>query len=104
MLLDLMLHCYTTPFIFKHIAGDFRSPSHAIIRALHLKRLVCTKPSRSLMLCLVSYLTASPVLPQFCAFLGALLIPFAYLTVLELSQSLPAALLTAALLTFGKLS
>ncbi|KAB0389925.1 hypothetical protein E2I00_018449, partial [Balaenoptera physalus] len=36
----------------------------------------------------------------FCAFLGALLIPFAYLTVLELSQSLPAALLTAALLTF----
>nr|XP_031535151.1 protein O-mannosyl-transferase 2 isoform X2 [Vicugna pacos] len=36
----------------------------------------------------------------FCAFLGSLLVPFAYLTVLELSQSLPAALLTAALLTF----
>ncbi|XP_032261560.1 protein O-mannosyl-transferase 2 isoform X2 [Phoca vitulina] len=36
----------------------------------------------------------------FCAFLGSLLVPFAYLTVLELSKSLPAALLTAALLTF----
>lgn len=36
----------------------------------------------------------------FCAFLGSLLIPFAYLTVLELSGSLPAALLAAALLTF----
>ncbi|KAM9201909.1 protein O-mannosyl-transferase 2 [Dugong dugon] len=36
----------------------------------------------------------------FCAFLGSWLIPFAYLTVLELSKSLPAALLTAALLTF----
>lgn len=36
----------------------------------------------------------------FCAFLGSLLVPFAYLTVLELSKSFPAALLTAALLTF----
>nr|XP_003408838.2 protein O-mannosyl-transferase 2 isoform X1 [Loxodonta africana] len=36
----------------------------------------------------------------FCAFLGSWLIPFAYLTVLEVSKSLPAALLTAALLTF----
>ncbi|KAM4852879.1 protein O-mannosyl-transferase 2 isoform 2-T2 [Thomomys bottae] len=36
----------------------------------------------------------------FCAFLGSWLIPFAYLTVLDLSKSLPAALLTAALLTF----
>lgn len=36
----------------------------------------------------------------FCAFLGSLLIPLAYLTVLELSKSLPAALLTAALLIF----
>ncbi|KAM5243840.1 protein O-mannosyl-transferase 2 isoform 3-T3 [Hipposideros larvatus] len=36
----------------------------------------------------------------FCAFLGSLMIPFAYLTVLELSRSLPAALLAAALLTF----
>ncbi|XP_058423419.1 protein O-mannosyl-transferase 2 isoform X2 [Diceros bicornis minor] len=36
----------------------------------------------------------------FCAFLGSLLVPFAYLTVLELSRSLPAALLSAALLTF----
>ncbi|XP_066129270.1 protein O-mannosyl-transferase 2 isoform X3 [Saccopteryx bilineata] len=36
----------------------------------------------------------------FCAFLGSLLIPFAYLTVLELSKSRAAALLTAALLTF----
>ncbi|XP_025775153.1 LOW QUALITY PROTEIN: protein O-mannosyl-transferase 2 [Puma concolor] len=36
----------------------------------------------------------------FCAFLGSLLVPFAYLIVLELSNSLPAALLTAALLTF----
>uniref|UniRef100_A0A452TNM5 Dolichyl-phosphate-mannose--protein mannosyltransferase n=1 Tax=Ursus maritimus TaxID=29073 RepID=A0A452TNM5_URSMA len=36
----------------------------------------------------------------FCAFLGSLLVPFAYLIVLELSKSLPAALLTAALLTF----
>ncbi|XP_052503355.1 protein O-mannosyl-transferase 2 isoform X1 [Budorcas taxicolor] len=36
----------------------------------------------------------------FCAFLGSMLIPLAYLTVLELSRSLPAALLTAALLTF----
>nr|KAF6486618.1 protein O-mannosyltransferase 2 [Rousettus aegyptiacus] len=37
---------------------------------------------------------------RFCASLGSLLIPFAYLIVLELSKSLPAALLTAALLTF----
>ncbi|XP_074091734.1 protein O-mannosyl-transferase 2 isoform X2 [Macrotis lagotis] len=36
----------------------------------------------------------------FCAFLGSWLIPFAYLTVQELSRSRPAALLTAALLTF----
>ncbi|XP_062037605.1 protein O-mannosyl-transferase 2 isoform X1 [Lepus europaeus] len=36
----------------------------------------------------------------FCAFLGSWLVPFAYLTVLDLSRSLPAALLTAALLTF----
>ncbi|XP_043842130.1 protein O-mannosyl-transferase 2 [Dromiciops gliroides] len=36
----------------------------------------------------------------FCAFLGSWLIPFAYLTVLELSGSRPAAFLTAALLTF----
>ncbi|XP_055989391.1 protein O-mannosyl-transferase 2 isoform X1 [Sorex fumeus] len=36
----------------------------------------------------------------FCAFLGSLLIPFAYLTVLELSKSLPAAVLSAALLIF----
>uniref|UniRef100_G3VYB7 Dolichyl-phosphate-mannose--protein mannosyltransferase n=1 Tax=Sarcophilus harrisii TaxID=9305 RepID=G3VYB7_SARHA len=35
-----------------------------------------------------------------CAFLGSWLIPFAYLTVLELSKSRPAALLTAALFTF----
>ncbi|XP_032764100.1 protein O-mannosyl-transferase 2 [Rattus rattus] len=35
----------------------------------------------------------------FCAFLGSWLIPFAYLTVLDLSKSFPAALLTAALLT-----
>uniref|UniRef100_A0A4X2LG47 Dolichyl-phosphate-mannose--protein mannosyltransferase n=1 Tax=Vombatus ursinus TaxID=29139 RepID=A0A4X2LG47_VOMUR len=35
----------------------------------------------------------------FCAFLGSWLIPFAYLTVLELSRSQPAALLTAALIT-----
>ncbi|XP_021508838.1 protein O-mannosyl-transferase 2 [Meriones unguiculatus] len=36
----------------------------------------------------------------FCAFLGSWLIPFAYLTVLDLSKSFSAALLTAALLTF----
>ncbi|XP_055217044.2 protein O-mannosyl-transferase 2 isoform X1 [Gorilla gorilla gorilla] len=36
----------------------------------------------------------------FCAFLGSWLVPFAYLTVLDLSKSLSAALLTAALLTF----
>ncbi|XP_012580069.1 PREDICTED: protein O-mannosyl-transferase 2 isoform X1 [Condylura cristata] len=36
----------------------------------------------------------------FCACLGSLLVPFAYLTVLELSRSLPAALLAAALLIF----
>ncbi|XP_069453272.1 protein O-mannosyl-transferase 2 isoform X4 [Ovis canadensis] len=41
-----------------------------------------------------------PPLGKFCAFLGSMLIPLAYLTVLELSRSLPAALLTAALLTF----
>ncbi|XP_044916245.1 protein O-mannosyl-transferase 2 isoform X2 [Felis catus] len=41
-----------------------------------------------------------PPLGKFCAFLGSLLVPFAYLIVLELSNSLPAALLTAALLTF----
>ncbi|XP_005390250.1 PREDICTED: protein O-mannosyl-transferase 2 isoform X2 [Chinchilla lanigera] len=35
-----------------------------------------------------------------CAFLGSWLVPFAYLIVLDLSKSLPAALLTAALLTF----
>ncbi|NXV86398.1 POMT2 transferase, partial [Calonectris borealis] len=37
---------------------------------------------------------------QFCAFLGSCLVPFAYLTVLELSKSLPAALLTAFILIF----
>ncbi|KAJ6661298.1 hypothetical protein lerEdw1_015435 [Lerista edwardsae] len=36
----------------------------------------------------------------FCAFLGSCLIPFCYLTVLELSKSLPAAMLAAALLIF----
>ncbi|XP_077179442.1 protein O-mannosyl-transferase 2 isoform X4 [Paroedura picta] len=36
----------------------------------------------------------------FCAFLGSSLIPFSYLTVLELSKSLPAAMLTATILTF----
>ncbi|XP_064316541.1 protein O-mannosyl-transferase 2 isoform X1 [Phalacrocorax carbo] len=36
----------------------------------------------------------------FCAFLGSCLVPFAYLTVLELSRSLPAALLTAFILIF----
>ncbi|KAM6203180.1 protein O-mannosyl-transferase 2 [Rhynchocyon petersi] len=36
----------------------------------------------------------------FCAFLGSWLIPFAYLIVLELSKSPPAALLTAGLLIF----
>ncbi|XP_060118727.1 protein O-mannosyl-transferase 2 [Heteronotia binoei] len=36
----------------------------------------------------------------FCAFLGSCLIPFSYLTVLELSKSLPAAMLTAAILIF----
>uniref|UniRef100_A0A8D0H019 Protein O-mannosyl-transferase 2 n=1 Tax=Sphenodon punctatus TaxID=8508 RepID=A0A8D0H019_SPHPU len=36
----------------------------------------------------------------FCAFLGSCLVPFAYLTVLELSKSLPAALLTGAILIF----
>ncbi|NXP15174.1 POMT2 transferase, partial [Thinocorus orbignyianus] len=36
----------------------------------------------------------------FCAFLGSCLVPFAYLTVLELSNSLPAALLTAFILIF----
>nr|XP_038036449.1 protein O-mannosyl-transferase 2 isoform X1 [Anas platyrhynchos]XP_038036450.1 protein O-mannosyl-transferase 2 isoform X1 [Anas platyrhynchos] len=36
----------------------------------------------------------------FCAFLGSCLVPFAYLTVLELSKSLPAALLTACILIF----
>ncbi|XP_055394720.1 protein O-mannosyl-transferase 2 isoform X3 [Bubalus kerabau] len=41
-----------------------------------------------------------PPLGKFCAFLGSMLIPLAYLTVLELSRSLSAALLTAALLTF----
>lgn len=44
----------------------------------------------------------SPVFIQFCAFLGSCLIPFSYLTVLELSKSLPAAVLTAAILIFGK--
>lgn len=39
---------------------------------------------------------------QFCAFLGSCLVPFAYLTVLELSKSLPAALLTACILIFGR--
>ncbi|NXT89329.1 POMT2 transferase, partial [Anhinga rufa] len=37
---------------------------------------------------------------RFCAFLGSCLVPFAYLTVLELSRSLPAALLTAFILIF----
>ncbi|PNJ65160.1 POMT2 isoform 4 [Pongo abelii] len=41
-----------------------------------------------------------PPLGKFCAFLGSWLVPFAYLTVLDLSKSLSAALLTAALLTF----
>jgi len=41
---------------------------------------------------------------QFCAFLGSCLVPFAYLTVLELSKSLPAALLTAFILIFGRYS
>jgi len=41
---------------------------------------------------------------QFCAFLGSCLVPFAYLTVLELSKSLPAALLTAFILIFGRCS
>ncbi|XP_061467814.1 protein O-mannosyl-transferase 2 isoform X1 [Rhineura floridana] len=36
----------------------------------------------------------------FCAFLGSCLIPFSYLTVLELSKSLPAAMLTATILIF----
>ncbi|XP_030337404.1 protein O-mannosyl-transferase 2 isoform X1 [Strigops habroptila] len=36
----------------------------------------------------------------FCAFLGSCLVPLAYLTVLELSKSLPAALLTAFILIF----
>ncbi|XP_034963985.2 protein O-mannosyl-transferase 2 isoform X1 [Zootoca vivipara] len=36
----------------------------------------------------------------FCAFLGSCLVPFSYLTVLELSKSLPAAMLTAAILIF----
>ncbi|KAM6274137.1 protein O-mannosyl-transferase 2 isoform 3-T3 [Porphyrio hochstetteri] len=36
----------------------------------------------------------------FCAFLGSCLVPFTYLTVLELSKSLPAALLTAFILIF----
>ncbi|XP_062433985.1 protein O-mannosyl-transferase 2-like isoform X1 [Rhea pennata] len=36
----------------------------------------------------------------FCAFLGSCLVPFAYLTVLELSKSLPAALLTSVILIF----
>ncbi|XP_033885204.3 protein O-mannosyl-transferase 2-like isoform X1 [Acipenser ruthenus] len=36
----------------------------------------------------------------FCALLGSCLPPFAYLTVLELSKSLPAALITASLLIF----
>ncbi|NXK58046.1 POMT2 transferase, partial [Sylvietta virens] len=40
----------------------------------------------------------------FCAFLGSCLVPFAYLTVLELSKSLPAALLTAFILIFGRCS
>uniref|UniRef100_A0A8D0GWL1 Protein O-mannosyl-transferase 2 n=1 Tax=Sphenodon punctatus TaxID=8508 RepID=A0A8D0GWL1_SPHPU len=42
----------------------------------------------------------SILFPQFCAFLGSCLVPFAYLTVLELSKSLPAALLTGAILIF----
>ncbi|XP_058148957.1 protein O-mannosyl-transferase 2 isoform X2 [Dasypus novemcinctus] len=41
-----------------------------------------------------------PPLGKFCAFLGSWLIPFAYLTVWELSKSFPAALVTAALLIF----
>ncbi|XP_032143638.1 protein O-mannosyl-transferase 2 isoform X2 [Sapajus apella] len=41
-----------------------------------------------------------PPLGKLCAFLGSWLVPFAYLTVLDLSKSLSAALLTAALLTF----
>ncbi|XP_020650025.3 protein O-mannosyl-transferase 2 [Pogona vitticeps] len=36
----------------------------------------------------------------FCAFLGSCLVPICYLTVLELSKSLPAAVLTAAILIF----
>ncbi|XP_019407612.1 PREDICTED: protein O-mannosyl-transferase 2 [Crocodylus porosus] len=36
----------------------------------------------------------------FCAFLGSCLVPFVYLTVLELSKSLPAALLSAFILIF----
>lgn len=40
MFLDLMLHCYITPFSFIHIPCDFRLPSHAFIRALHLKYLL----------------------------------------------------------------
>ncbi|XP_029139304.1 protein O-mannosyl-transferase 2 [Protobothrops mucrosquamatus] len=36
----------------------------------------------------------------FCAFLGSCLIPFCYLTVLELSRSLPAAIITATILIF----
>ncbi|XP_004624952.1 protein O-mannosyl-transferase 2 [Octodon degus] len=41
-----------------------------------------------------------PPLGKLCAFLGSCLVPFAYLIVLDLSKSLPAALVTAALLTF----
>lgn len=43
-----------------------------------------------------------PLFCQFCAGLGSFLPIFAYLIVLDLSQSRTAALITASLLIFGK--
>lgn len=55
--------------------------------------LICTKAADVAVL---------PLALQFCAALGSFLPIFAYLIVLELSQSHTAALITATLLIFGE--
>lgn len=59
---------------------------------------------RALVHCGWGYNFSHDLFLQFCAFLGSCLVPLAYLTVLELSESLPAALLTAFILIFGRCS
>lgn len=38
MLLDLTIHCQTTPFLLIDIPGDFTSPSHVCPKGLHFKQ------------------------------------------------------------------